>query len=304
MATKLHLIFYIVISLFLGLQTGKAQEQKEILLSDSINLSDQDIKAIFFSYERDTLGFSELTANTSLNKYKGTQNRHIMRTLKSIKKTMDGSGIYDKIAGKSIASIFNVKESKDGRYLLNNPKYMILNEGVLVIGKRLYVGPWTHFSDWIALDCYFVGFDKSVQHIKTVRIDTRPKRLPIGIIEITPESVHYNYPDSLSGDTTKTYVPPQFLGGMEEFCKFVQTQMRYPEVAIEDHIQGRVIAAFTVNPDKSISDIKILRGVDALLDRECLRVVKQVNQVWRAGLIDGVEVPVEVILPVIFRLRD
>ena len=67
---------------------------------------------------------------------------------------------------------------------------------------------------------------------------------------------------------------PEFPGGTDALLKFVGENLRYPEEAQNNNIQGRVILKFVVNPDGSVDRIEILKGVDQLLDDEAIRVVQ------------------------------
>ena len=94
---------------------------------------------------------------------------------------------------------------------------------------------------------------------------------------------------------------PMFPGGMEEMMKFLQQNIKYPKEAQEQGKQGRVIVQFVVNKDGSITDAKIMKPVDPLLDAEALRVVRSMPN-WTPGKQRGKEVRVRFTLPVTFRL--
>ncbi|NDW10111.1 energy transducer TonB [Dysgonomonas sp. 520] len=299
-----NILLLITVVICFGSQVAKSQE---ISLSDGIpQLSDDEMKTVFFSYERDTLGFCVLTSETSLDKYKGKKNRHIMRTMKSIKRTVDHYCIYNEIAGVRISSFLEKGKPWGGTHSLSYPKYKIMEKGIVLVGERKYIAPWNDIvADWKTLDYYFIGFDKSVDLVRSVHIDLRPKIRPIGLIEFSPESIIYNYLDSISKDSTMKCIPPIFPGGVEELRKFILAEIRYPESAIESGIVGKVVVGFIVDTDKSIARIRILRGVDPVLNEEVIRIVKKMNGWWwKAGTIDGKEIPVELILPVTFKFRD
>jgi protein TonB len=95
---------------------------------------------------------------------------------------------------------------------------------------------------------------------------------------------------------------PQFPGGDGELMKFIGENIAYPEDAITNNIQGRVIIKFVVNPDGSIDRIEVLRGIDSSLDNEAVRVVKALPK-FIPGKQGGVPVPVWFCLPVLFRLE-
>ena len=96
---------------------------------------------------------------------------------------------------------------------------------------------------------------------------------------------------------------PSFMGGdANEFSKWVNSRLEYPEIAKENGVQGRVTLQFTVNPDGSVSNIKVLRGVDPSLDKEAVRVVS-LSPKWEPGRQRDRAVKVTYTFPVIFQLR-
>ena len=96
---------------------------------------------------------------------------------------------------------------------------------------------------------------------------------------------------------------PSFNGGdANEFSKWVNSKLQYPEIAKENGVQGRVTLQFTVNPDGTVSNVKVLRGVDASLDKEAVRVVSM-SPKWKPGKQRDRAVKVTYTFPVIFQLR-
>jgi protein TonB len=95
---------------------------------------------------------------------------------------------------------------------------------------------------------------------------------------------------------------PEFPGGAAAMMQWLNSNMRYPTIAQEQGIQGRVTVAFVVERDGSITDVQILRGVDPSLDREAVRVVGQMPR-WTPGRQQGEAVRVRFNLPVTFRLQ-
>ncbi|MGB8491063.1 MAG: TonB family protein [Bacteroidales bacterium] len=75
---------------------------------------------------------------------------------------------------------------------------------------------------------------------------------------------------------------PAFPGGDNALIIYVKENTRYPQSAIKDSIEGRVILGFAIDVDGSTSDIKALRGVRKDLDEECIRVVKEMPK-WKPG---------------------
>ena len=95
---------------------------------------------------------------------------------------------------------------------------------------------------------------------------------------------------------------PSFPGGDAELMKFLSSHIKYPVVAEENGIQGRVIATFVVERDGSISDVKVIKSVDPSLDKEAIRVLKSMPK-WIPGKQNGSAVRVKYTVPVTFRLQ-
>lgn len=95
---------------------------------------------------------------------------------------------------------------------------------------------------------------------------------------------------------------PSFPGGQAELMKYLHDNIRYPVVAEENGVQGRVILTFVVERNGSITDIKVVKPVDPSLDKEAIRVVKGMPH-WIPGKQNGSSVRVKFTLPVIFRLQ-
>lgn len=96
---------------------------------------------------------------------------------------------------------------------------------------------------------------------------------------------------------------PKFKGGdANEFSKWVNSNLVYPEIAKENGVQGRVTLQFTVNVDGSVTNVKVLRGVDSSLDKEAVRVVSN-SPKWTPGKQRDRAVKVTYTFPVIFQLR-
>ena len=95
---------------------------------------------------------------------------------------------------------------------------------------------------------------------------------------------------------------PEFPGGMAELMKFLGKNIKYPTIAQENGIQGRVIVQFVVNQDGSIVDPVVMRSVDPYLDKEALRVISTMPK-WKPGMQRGKAVRVKYTVPVTFRLQ-
>ena len=96
---------------------------------------------------------------------------------------------------------------------------------------------------------------------------------------------------------------PSFQGGdANQFSKWVNSRLVYPEIAKENGVQGRVTLQFTVEKDGRVTKVKVLRGVDPSLDKEAVRVVSM-SPKWKPGKQRDRAVPVTYTFPVIFQLR-
>ena len=96
---------------------------------------------------------------------------------------------------------------------------------------------------------------------------------------------------------------PKFQGGdANTFSKWVSTHLDYPEIAKENGVSGRVMVQFTVNPNGTVSNVTVVRGVDPSLDKEAIRVI-QSSPKWTPGKQRDRAVKVTYLFPVIFQLR-
>ncbi|MQP10733.1 energy transducer TonB [Prevotella copri] len=95
---------------------------------------------------------------------------------------------------------------------------------------------------------------------------------------------------------------PHFPGGAAALQAFLSSNTKYPVVAQENGVQGRVIVSFVVERDGSITDVRVVRSVDPSLDREASRVVRSMPR-WSPGKQNGSAVRVKYTVPVVFRLQ-
>lgn len=95
---------------------------------------------------------------------------------------------------------------------------------------------------------------------------------------------------------------PQYPGGDAELMRFIGGNLKYPTIAIENGIEGRVVIRFVVTVDGSISDVQIVKKLDPSCDKEAVRVVKMMPK-WVPGKQNGRNVPVYYTLPVLFKLQ-
>ena len=122
--------------------------------------------------------------------------------------------------------------------------------------------------------------------------------LPAKAIKLSAEELTDAVPFAMVG------VKPSFNGGSaNEFSQWVNSQLKYPQTAINDKVQGRITMSFTVDTDGSVKDVKVLRGIRQDLDEMALKVVTA-SPKWEPGRnAEGEAVPVTMVFPVIFQLR-
>ena len=95
---------------------------------------------------------------------------------------------------------------------------------------------------------------------------------------------------------------PAFPGGEAKLMEYVGKNIKYPQIARETGIQGRVFIGFVVEPDGSVSNVKLLRGIGGGCDEEAMRVVKSMPK-WKPGKQRGKAVRVSYQIPVFFKLQ-
>ena len=94
---------------------------------------------------------------------------------------------------------------------------------------------------------------------------------------------------------------PEFPGGMVEYMKWLTKNLRYPDKAKQQRIQGKVLVQFIVNRDGSVADIKLAQSVDPLLDDEALRVMRIMPK-WKPGIQYNKPCRTMIAVPVVFKL--
>lgn len=94
---------------------------------------------------------------------------------------------------------------------------------------------------------------------------------------------------------------PEFPGGMVEFMKWLTKNLKYPVLAQQQKIQGKVLVAFIINKDGTVTDPKVVKSVSPELDREALRVIRIMPK-WKPGEDHGKPCRTYFRIPVIFKL--
>lgn len=95
---------------------------------------------------------------------------------------------------------------------------------------------------------------------------------------------------------------PEYPGGIQALFEYLMQNVKYPEDAEKQKVEGRVIATFVVETDGSISNIEVVRPVFPSLDAEAIRVLSGMPK-WKPGLQNGKEVRVKYTVPINFNLK-
>lgn len=95
---------------------------------------------------------------------------------------------------------------------------------------------------------------------------------------------------------------PQYPGGQEELYRFVRKELRYPQEARKRDLEGAVLVLFTIDEQGSVKDPRVVNGDRESFNKEALRIVNKMPD-WEPGEVDGAPAPVQVTVPVEFRLR-
>lgn len=228
-----------------------------------------------------------------------------------------------------------VKKSKKAS--LENSKTLGLLMGLVVGVVVMFVG-----FEWGTSDINAVKVEGVADVIAEEEIEiTRPEELPppppppppaavvSEVLEVVEDNVELDQQDIISSEDdskqaqAQTYVAPvqveeeeesaqqiftvveempKFPGGDAKLLEFINKGIKYPVIAQENGIQGRVICSFVVNRDGSVVDAEVVRGVDSSLDKEALRVINTMPK-WTPGKQRGKAVRVKYTVPITFRLQ-
>jgi len=118
--------------------------------------------------------------------------------------------------------------------------------------------------------------------IKEIKIEADPEPVAEEIFDVVEEN-------------------PEYPGGLKEMYTFLNANMKYPPMARESGVQGKVYVQFIVEKDGKVTDVQVLRGIGSGCDEEAVRVVKMMPN-WKAGKQRGKPVKVRYKLPVTFKL--
>lgn len=220
---------------------------------------------------------------------------------------------------------------KSPKASLEDKKMLFVMMGLVMVLSLLYIGfEWTESEVKV-----YDSFDTSMLAEEEIEIVQTQQELPppppppvpdvvevINVVEddVIVESVQINTEDDKNKEVViqapvaapieeednvvfqVVETMPSFPGGDQALFKFLGENVKYPVIAQENGIQGRVICQFVVNKDGSIVDVEVVRPVDPSLDKEAIRVIKSMPA-WSPGKQRGKSVRVKYTLPVNFKLQ-
>jgi protein TonB len=136
---------------------------------------------------------------------------------------------------------------------------------------------------------------------------TEPVAIDKPVEMITPDNTDPAAINTLSNSSLPEFippVPPEFYGGMDALYRYLQNNLKYDRKAVREGISGTVYVNFKVDEFGNISDVKVIKGVHPLLDREAIRVVSMMPA-WIPGKnYDGTPVAYFFSLPVSFKIKQ
>lgn len=120
-------------------------------------------------------------------------------------------------------------------------------------------------------------------------------------VQLQPQPQHAEITEERIYDLWYVDEEPRFPGGERGLLRYINAHREYPQEAYENGISGRVLCSFTISSDGTVSDVQVIRGVEASLDREAVRVISSMPR-WSPAIVSEQAVPVYYVLPIPFRL--
>jgi len=201
-------------------------------------------------------------------------------------KALNGKDVFNRLEKNVIITIDRYKPEE----IILPPPPPPLPTGEL--DKQVSYKPPVVVED--ALDDNIVPMSDLVDHTYNHPVvDEIPDPVPAG-----PEITEPLDPPMISPQEFASFMN----GGLEEFRIWVQKNVTYPQIAIENRISGKVFVAFCISKNGEVVDIELLRGVDKSVDQETIRVISS-SPLWKAARQGGRPVKQKFVIPVIFVLN-
>lgn len=229
-------------------------------------------------------------------------------------------------AGIPLINNFNVSQLKKRIAMMNKQKTSILGSAKYLLSLPLIVG-------LLLINCSLSGAlqdnpkpktlkDIDAKDIKEIAVDKKNNIIIIEekngnmykyksgeseLTEASPEDISFKLTVS-EQNSTQDEEPlrsvddmPRYPGGDNEMYKFIGDNLKYPESAVKENVEGRVIIRFVIDKEGNVKEPNILRGIHADCDAEAIRVVSMMPK-WTPGKQNGKDVSVYFTLPIIFKL--
>ena len=177
-------------------------------------------------------------------------------------------------------------------HITNNFQSINIKKRIVMMNKTT-----TRFGAWKALVALPVA-------ALLLMVGCKPATPEADASAAQPQEVVVNTNDTIYNDLGHPVeVDPEFPGGMEAMMKYLAENIKYPEQAKSEGIQGRVFVRFVIEADGSVTNAQVLRGIGGGCDEEALRVVNAMPN-WTPGKQQGKPVRVQFNLPITFKLQE
>jgi len=281
----------------------------------------------FTVYDVEPISVPDMLAERPIviyGKYRGKPSGTILLSgktgRKSYKKTIDLSNINPEKSNSAIRYLWARERIKYLDYMSSSKFYRRYNGDETDYAKRitelgLKYNLMTNYTSFIAIDEVIVNENGTLTKVK------QPVPLPEGVSDYAIEASEDMMKSSIAApsilhivqeeesEASENYVfntvetMPDFPGGQAGVLKYISENMVYPKEAAENGISGRVMISFYVEVDGSVSEVTVIRGIDPLLDKEAIRLIKSMPK-WTPAKQNGKPVRVKYTVPVIFRLQN
>ena len=192
---------------------------------------------------------------------------------------------------------FQYKSSDETKNTLGDLGDLQVEEEIIPITRQQEKKPPPPPPPKVVEELNIVKDDEKIENEVEIENTEADENTQIEQVEVQPE-------EEEEEEIVNFYVienKPEFPGGQAAMFKFIAEHTKYPEIAKENGITGKVFVQFVIDKDGSVTDVKVIRGVDPYLDKEAVRVVKSMPK-WKPGSQRGKPVKVSFQLPINFTL--
>jgi TonB family protein len=199
----------------------------------------------------------------------------------------------DALVMKNILGFTGFKDIKDGKYCLT-VGFRLSGSNSPVKNKAIAAPAGYNILE----DLIITGYPLAKSN-KTAA----EKQKPLSEIVVIGSADHTGSTQSKVFDFVSVETQPTFQGGMNKFYEYLAKNVKYPEEAIKNNIQGKVFLSFVVEEDGTITEVTVVRPLGGGTDEEAIRLLKE-SPKWNAGIINGKTVRVKYNIPINFTLTS